>query len=204
MTMKKYAIAGMACIALGALSACSATTPPPAPEQATNVDFEKGTAGGTITHGIKVQAKVTGIDKENRTLTLMDHTGETFEIVAGPEVVNFEQIEKGDSVVVTMAQQLVISVFDKDEQLPEGSAGAVALAPEGAKPGAAAAGTTLVKATVVSIDEAHHEATLRFCREETVPVRPDVNLSKYKAGDQVLFMMTKALAIEVVKPESDK
>ncbi len=207
-TMKKTNLKLLALPLLAAMvfSACSETTPPPAPKQSVHSDFKKGVAGGTMTQTLEVHARVVSVDKTKRTVTLLDSDGEKFDVDAGPEVINFDRIEKGDLVKVTLSRQLVVSVHDNTTKLPEGTSAMVALAPEGEKPGGFAAGTIVRKAQVVAIDKAAHTATLKFSdgQEETLSVRGDVDLGKYNAGDQVLFILTKALAIDVVKAESSK
>jgi hypothetical protein len=123
-------------------------------------------------------------------------------VKAGPEVVNFDQIRVGDQLKITAAQELVVSVTGEGETASDGGAQVVALAPKGAKPGGIMAQTTRVTAKVTAIDAEHRQATLQFedGTTHTVAVRPDVDLSKRKVGDQVVIRITEALAIRVVKP----
>ena len=91
---------------------------------------------------------------------------------------------------------------DEGETPTDGGAQLVALAPKGAKPGGIMAETTQVTAKVTALDVAHRKATLQFedGTTRTVAVRPDVDLSKRKVGDQVVIRLTEALAISVKKP----
>jgi hypothetical protein len=77
----------------------------------------------------------------------------------------------------------------------------VALAPKGAKPGGVAAQTTQVIGTVMAIDRTERTATLRFEDGETktFPVRGDIDLSRHKVGDRVVFRHTEMVAISVDK-----
>ena len=121
---------------------------------------------------------------------------------AGPEVINFEQIQVGDQLKVTATEELVVYVAGEGETPADGGAQLVALAPKGAKPGALMAETTRVTAKVTAIDSNQHKATLQFedGTTRTVAVRPDVDLSKRKVGDSVVIRITEALAIQVAKP----
>jgi Cu/Ag efflux protein CusF len=78
----------------------------------------------------------------------------------------------------------------------------VALAPKGASPAGLVAETTQSTATVTAIDPAKRTATLRFedGTTKTFPVRSDVDLSKRKVGEKVVFRATEMLAIKVEKP----
>jgi hypothetical protein len=56
-------------------------------------------------------------------------------------------------------------------------------------------------ATVTAIDLAQHTATLQFPdgTSKTIAVRPDVDLSKRKVGEQVVIRTTAAVAVSVQK-----
>jgi Cu/Ag efflux protein CusF len=72
----------------------------------------------------------------------------------------------------------------------------------GAKPGVLMANTVEVTAKVEAIDLEHRKATLRFPdgKSKTFKVRKDVDMTKAKLGDEVVFRTTEALAITVEKP----
>ena len=59
-----------------------------------------------------------------------------------------------------------------------------------------------ITATVAAIDQANRTATLRFDdgTVETLPVRDDIDLSKHKAGEKVVFLVTQKVALSVEKP----
>ena len=58
-------------------------------------------------------------------------------------------------------------------------------------------------AKVIAIDLEKRTATLRFedGNTETFPVRADVDLSRHKVGEQVVFRVTEMIAIWVEKPQ---
>lgn len=206
-TVRKQKVAGMAlglsaALIAGVLAGCS-ETPPPQPEASTSVSHEKGVAGGTVVNTLKMSVKVVALNQDTRTLTLMDSDGEEFNVKAGPNVVNFDQIERGDMVNVTMTKEMVVGVVDSDESVPQGSADVIALAPEGAKPGGVAIGTHIVTATVAAIDSKARTATLEFSNGETkvFPVREDIDLSKYSVGQKVVFQVTEMVAVNVEERE---
>ena len=76
---------------------------------------------------------------------------------------------------------------------------ALSSAPKGDKPGAMVAEVYEIVATVQSIDTVARTATLKFPdgQSRTVAVRPDVDLTRYAAGDSVVIRVTASLAILV-------
>lgn len=185
--------------ALLAFSSCSST---PQGESRTMVAAEKGVPGGVIVQTYKVTATVTAVDAASRKVTLTLADGAKTTVKAGPEVVNFNQIQVGDQVKATVAEQLVMFVRKNGEPANDGEAAAVALAPVGEKPGILMANTVEVTGKVEAIDLAHRKATLRFedGTSKTFKVRKDVDMTKGKIGDEVVFRTTEAVAISVEKP----
>ena len=185
--------------ALLALTSCSST---PQGEGSTMVAAQSGVPGGVIVQTYKVTATVTAVDAASRKVTLITADGAKTTVKAGPEVVNFDQIQVGDQVKATVAEQLVVFVRKNGEPANDGEAAAVALAPVGAKPGMLMANTVEVTGKVEAIDLAHRKATLRFPdgHSQTFKVRKDVDMTKGKIGDEVVFRTTEAMAISVEKP----
>lgn len=166
------------------------------------VAFQKGVPGGAIVETYKTTATVTAVDAASRKVTLAAPDGTKTVFKAGPEVVNFGQIQVGDQVKATVAEQLVVYVRKNGEPASDGAAAAVALAPVGAKPGVLMAETVEVTAKVEAIDLEQRKVTLRFPdgKSKTFKVRSDVDLTKGKLGDEVVIRTTEALAITVEKP----
>jgi hypothetical protein len=162
----------------------------------------EGVPGGSVVATYELAATVAAVDKAARKLTLVDANGIKTTVKVGPEAINFDQIQVGDRLKVTVAQELVVSVAGPGESPTGSSAQVVALAPKGAAPGGVMAETVQVTAKVTALDVEHRQATLQFEDGTTriVAVRPDVDLSKRKIGDQVLIRMTAAVAISVTKP----
>jgi Cu/Ag efflux protein CusF len=191
------ALTGTALLAL--LTSCSST-----PQGTTTLAaaYQPGVPGGVLVHTFDTSATVTGIDPATRKVTLVTPDGTQSIFKAGPDVVNFDQIRIGDQVKTTIAQQLVVFMSKDGSAEEDGQAAAIALAPEGAKPGVFMADTTKVTAKVKSVDLKRHRATLLFPdgKAKTFDVRPDVDLTKVKPDDEVSFRITQALAIRVEKP----
>jgi hypothetical protein len=75
-------------------------------------------------------------------------------------------------------------------------------APLGAKPGVVMEDTIEFYATVTAIDLQKRTATLQFAdgSTKTYKVRSDIDLTKRKPGEKVVFRSTEVLAIRLEKP----
>lgn len=188
--------------ALLTITACSTPPPPPPATGASSAVFKEGVPGGVVVNTVDVSARVTAIDAANRKVTLLGPNGDTFTVKLGPEAVNFDQIRVGDLVNATVTEELVIYLDEEGTSAPDGAEGVVALAPKGAQPGGLMAETRQVTATVKSIDTTNRTATLLFEDGSTkiFPVRDDIDLSRRKPGEKVVFQVTEMIAISVTKP----
>jgi hypothetical protein len=195
--MKFASLAWLPAAAL-TLTSCSTSNV----ERTVDVYAERGVPGGTAVETHKITAQVTAVDAASRKVTLLLRDGTRETLKAGPEVVNFNQIQVGDQVKVLMVDELVVFVRKNGEPRNDRDVGAVVLAPVGAKPGGVVANTKEVTATIQSLDLEHRTATLRFPdgHSKTFKIRKDVDMTKAKLGDEVVFRATEALAISVEKP----
>jgi hypothetical protein len=185
--------------AILAFTSCSTE---PKGEGAGFAAVQPGVPGGVIVQTYKITATVTAVDAVSRQITLLTRDGAKTTFTAGPDVVNFNQIQVGDLVKATAAEQVAVSMRKRGEPASDGEAAAVALAPVGTKPGVVMANTREFTAKVEAIDLAHRKATLRFPdgTSKTFKVRKDVDMTKGRIGDEVVFRTTEALAISVEKP----
>ena len=192
----------LAATAFVILTACSTTSPPPAPAGQSAAAIQPGVPGGVFVNTMEVSARVTAIDKAKRKVTLLAPDGKKYPVKVGPEAVNFDQIKVGDLVKATVTEELVIFLDGEGAPADEGVAGVVALAPKGAQPGGLVAQTAQVIGTVTAIDRTKRTATLRFDdgTTKTFPVREDIDLSKHEVGERVVFRVTEMIAISVEKP----
>lgn len=184
------------------ITACSSVSAPSPPTASTATAFKEGVPGGIVVNTLTVNARVTAIDQANRKATLLGPEGRTFTVKAGPEAVNFDQVRVGDQVSLTVTEELVVYLSPPGASPTEGAAAVVALAPKGAQPGGVVAETTQSVATVTALNLQKRTATLRFedGTTKTFPVRSDVDLSKRKVGEKVVFRATEMIAIRVDKP----
>lgn len=164
--------------------------------------YTDGVPGGVIVNTVEVNAKVMDLDKEKRIITLQDSDGKMFTAKAGPKAVNFDQVSVGDMVNITVTEELVVYLDEEGVSAAEVSSGVVSTAPKGELPGGFAASTNQITGTVTAIDLKEHTATLEFKDggTKTFPVRKDVDLTKRKVGEKVVFRLTEKIAVSVEKP----
>lgn len=205
------------------LGACAKTAPAESPEPAAEAVaseaqheplaepvaneeqyFVEGVAGGAMIRSLELEAEVVSVNQEQREAVLRDKAGNETTVKVGKEARNFYQVQPGDRVMVAMARELVIYVEDgksAEAEQQDGTAVAAGRAEEGATPGGAVIATTKITAKIKALDTKARTATLVFAdgKEENFEVRPDVDMSKYKAGQSVVFLITDLLALEVKK-----
>ncbi len=169
---------------------------PAGPTGGTVVASEPGKAA--IVSTVEVSATVTAIDKATRIVTLKGPK-QTFDVVAGDEVKNFDQIKVGDVVTAKYVEALTLEL-KKTTVKPDvkADAAAVAAAP-GGKPGGAVGAQITAIATVVGIDQANSTISLKGPKGKVVAlkVKNQDHFKVVKMGDQVEVKYTEALAIAV-------
>ncbi len=185
-----------------AFTSCSSAPQSAQVHKTTTVVTQPGVPGGVTVETYKSSATVTAIDPATRLVSVVSPNGATATFKAGPNVINFDQIHVGDQIKATLTKELVVFLRKSGEPATDGGATAIALAPKGAKSGIVMAGTVEVTAKVESVNLKRHEATLRFPdgTSKTVPVRPDVDLTQAKLGEEVVIRTTQSVAVLVEKP----
>lgn len=164
--------------------------------------FVEGVPGGVIMNTVEVIATVIGIDHEKRVVTLQDKDKKTFTATAGPGAANFDQVQTGDTVKITLTEELVVFLDEEGAAPMDSSSSALVTAPKGAQPSGLVASTRQVTGTVTALDPEKRTATLQFKdgSSQTFPVREDIDLTQRKVGDQVVFRLTEKVAVSVEKP----
>ena len=203
MTMRTGTAVG-AIGALVLLAGCAAqekAAPPPPPVVVANTTEKPGQVVDQAS--ITVAAKVVKVDQKARVVTLRNATGEEFDVEVGDEVKNLPQVKKGDDVIVTYYESLVLTVRKKGEAKPGVESGAgIATAKPGEKPAALAARKTTLTATVVGLDKAAGTITLKGLKGKvvTIKAREPRRLESVKVGDLIEAEYTAAVAVSVEKP----
>jgi hypothetical protein len=170
-----------------------------APREQSSVTTQPGVAGGVAEEVTIVQAVVTAIDVPTRRVTLKGPEGNEITFTARPEIKNLPQVQVGDKVTATLARRLTIVVRSDDAAPDAKLASARNTALKGEKPGMLVAEEAEITARVKAIDHVARTAVLEFSdgEQRTVPVRPDVDLTKYHAGDNVIIRATTSLRVLV-------
>ncbi len=128
------------------ITACAAT--PEAPNEA------------KISDEVTVQAMVVAVDKETRELTLKRPDGSSVEVIAGPEIRNFEQIEPGNTVTARYVVSLTARRLEADAPDTEPTAGLLTARAEPGQAPAGAIGSDMIMTVVVkSVDQDQHIVT---------------------------------------------
>lgn len=170
------------------LSACAADEGP-APTKAERSDVITSTA------------VVDSIDMKSREVRITTADGRKATIVAGPEVRNLAQLEPGDMVRASYYESVaVVMTGANNAQAPSGAA-VVQRAPEGQKPGAAAAQTINMIVEFVSYDPQTNVAVIILPNgvAESVLVRPEMRnfASARRPGEKIDLTMTRAVALTI-------
>lgn len=143
---------------------------------------------------------IVGIDKASRAITLKDENGVEWVFVAGPEVRNFDQLKRGDLVIMEYQAGFAIALEPKGSGLKARVSEIDAeRAKKGDKPGAKVTKSTYAAAEVTAVDTKHRMVTLQGVRGSLIlGVGDGVDLSNIKVGQEVEALYTESFAVSVV------
>ena len=171
------------------LAACATT--PEAPKEA------------KISDEVTVQATVVAVDKENRELTLERPDGSYVEVVAGPEVRNFDQIELGNTVTARYVVSLSARRLEPDEPDTEPTVGVLTARAEPGQAPAGAIGSDMAMTVLVkSVDQDQHIVTFTDPNGALHAVEAERDEGKnfvrgLKPGDRVELIYEEVLVMSV-------
>ena len=148
----------------------------------------------------EITAKVAAVDKATRTVTLQPPSGDAVDVVAPPEVRNFDQIKPGDTLAVRYRQALELALrktktANEDVSVREEAQRAKL----GERPSAAHQRQISAVAEVTAVDPGKKTITLKG-PQGNVAVLDVNNPDQFKAvhvGDQVDVTYTEAVAVSV-------
>ena len=158
-----------------------------------------------LTNEITSTSQVIGVDKIGRLVTLRREDGSLFQVLAGVEVRNFDQIAAGDTLRVRFKEKLKASLRPADDSGPAVSGGAVSTrATPGSTPAAAAGYGVAVKVRIESIDRDASIVVFSLPSGELVSHRiatPEGRkfVEGLKIGDKVQLEYSQALALAIEK-----
>jgi hypothetical protein len=155
----------------------------------------------------RVTALIVGLDRHDRTLTLIGSEGNVTHLQAGDQVRNFDQMKVGDHVEARFLTSVALYLGGHGTQPDPQAEVAVTRAPRGAMPAGAAVEVVDVSAKVVAVDVKARMVTLEGHNGHVVKVKvdPDMEtLETLRVGDLIHARYTKAMAISVEKSLPDQ
>jgi len=153
----------------------------------------------------KFDATVSDINHEMMRVMLTEATGQSVTLSIDPKARNFDQVQKGDRVVIESVDSICIKVTPNGEKPGSDSILYVDVAKTGEKPHGVAVQTLQLSAIVEDIDYKARTVVLRGPKGNTRTVRVDPVAKRFnevKKGDLITFKLTEAVALSVTKPES--
>jgi hypothetical protein len=131
---------------------------------------------------------------------LKDTDGEEVIFTAGPEVRNFDQVKRGDRVIVSYHEGFALAFGPKGSGLRERVETVdVDRAKLGEKPGVMITDSIAAVGTVMAIDAAHRKVTLKGAKHTVIlEASEDVDLSEVNVGDEVEALYIKSYAVNVI------
>ena len=169
-----------------------------AAEVTANVAVTPGQA--SLAEEVKAEATVTAIDLATRKISLKNAEGKTFDLVAGEEVTNLQNLKVGDVVALRYLQLL-------DLELLKGTAGVRkrvvevegSKAATGEQPGAGAGMQVTIYADVIDVDKAQQTVTVKGVDHTlVVKVHNPAQFALIAKGDQIKAVQTQAVGIGIV------
>ena len=140
------------------------------------------------------------IDKDSRAITLKNEDGEEWAFTAGPEVRNFDQLKRGDLVIMEYYSGLAIALEPKGSGLEERASDLeVDRAKAGEKPGMKVTASTYILAEVTVVDLEDRVVAIEGPENTLVlKVSDGVDLTQVQVGQQIEALYTESYAISVV------
>ena len=143
---------------------------------------------------------IVNINKDTRLITLKTDEGNTWSFTAGPEVRNFDQLKRGDLVLMEYYSGFAVALEPKGSGLEERAAElTVSAAEKGKKPGVKVTANIYVMAKVVAVDTEQRVVVLEG-PENTLALKVSdaVDINKVEIGQEVEALYTESYAISVV------
>lgn len=152
---------------------------------------------------LTASATVESVNRSTREVRLRDNSGGgVFSVQAGPEVRNFDQLERGDQVTVDYYQAMTVAMANASDVSGD-TAVLAGRAPEGARPGGLALITTDVVVEFQSYDPDTGVATFVAPDGSVRQTLVEPNLRDFAAqrqrGDRILVTITEGMAVTITE-----
>jgi len=192
--MKSHIKFLIAALAVTPLVACA----PNQPKEEVSVTATKDQLA--VKDAVEIQGRVKSIDRKTRTVVIKGANGNTLSIVAGKDVVNFNQIRLGDYVTLRYYQAAALNLKKVDNNGVRKRVEFVTTsrAAPGEKPSATVTDNVEVIATVLAIDPKANTVTIEGVKRRIqLIVKDPALLQSLKVGDQVQATYTESVAVSV-------
>jgi len=195
----------MACVlsAVAGSAIAADADPAPAPIGDASQSQSQIKESAAETEVVTTTFTVDKVDPATRMVTLKGPDGSVQEIQCGPEVRNFEQIKPGDQVTAAVTEDIVMEVRSGSAAPSTSQTQVMDRTPQGAKPGAVLVQSEQMTAKVTDVDPDKRMISLQGPAgvDKTMKVRPAIDLTQIKKGDEVTVQFTRATAIIVGTPQ---
>ncbi|MEE4379024.1 MAG: hypothetical protein V2J55_16150 [Candidatus Competibacteraceae bacterium] len=156
--------------------------------------------GAVVEDAAVAVATVVAIDEETREITLKGPEGDEVKFTAGPEVRNFDQVKRGDRVLMSYYEGFAVALGPKGSGVKKRlERTSVERAEPGEKPAAMITNSIAAVGTVQAIDIDERTVTLRGVERTLVlEVAEEVDLAQIKVGDEAEAVYVESYAVNVV------
>ena len=158
--------------------------------------------GVVVADVLEVKAVLDAIDPKKRTVTLKGADGRTSTLRADKAVKNFEQLKKGEPVLVEFVESAAISIRKANVKPSAADVRLVSVAPKGANRSVLLAETFQLTATVESVDYKGRLLTVKEPNRSIriIPVDKSIkHLDSIKKGENIVMRVTEPIAIKIEK-----
>ena len=158
-------------------------------------------AGGIVFNdAYDATATVAAINQDTRQFVLQFQDGSTTTNIAGPELINFDQVKAGDRVKARIGEEYAIFLIKNGQPPTAASSVLFAGAAKGENPAGLMVTTHDVSALVLEADRSYRLLTLKFAdgHIKTFKVPLPFTLERVEPGDNVVVRMTDTVALRLV------
>ncbi|MBZ4193204.1 MAG: hypothetical protein LAE24_02720 [Candidatus Contendobacter sp.] len=198
--MKERIVAVLGALSLLVLAGC-ASTPDKAPAKDEKVvAAQPAEPAIAIRDQITATAMVKAINLDTRQVTLQGKKGKTFTITVSDAVTNLPQVKVGDKVVVTYYESLLVQLTGKagDGIARRTDTLGASSAQPGQMPSGAVRDTVKVTANILAVNQKTRKVIVQGAKKTiTITVPKDMDISKFKAGDQIEAEYMQEMAISI-------
>ncbi len=173
------------------------------PKGTTEITAIETPEGAIIVETTTMTATVAAINPAKRKLTLVSSNGSKSTYKAGPEVVNFDQIQVGDQIKAVVTEEVAIFIGSgaPPSSMTETT---VVIVPAGANTGSMLVDTAQITVKVIDVNTAKRKVTFELPdgTTKTVKVGKKADLSTVRPGDNVTVQVSEGFAITVEKNDA--